>query len=600
MKFPYGIFDFREIITHRYFYCDRTHFIRTLEDTGNYLLFIRPRRFGKSLLLSMLEHYYDVALADQFHALFGHLRIGSQPTPLHNMFFILKWDFSCVDSTGTVQDIRKSLFDHVNARIRSFAMYYRSLLPGPIDIDPDNVINSIQSLMDTVRQTSYPVYLLIDEYDNFANEVMMDTLDGHKTYEALVYEKGPLKTLFKTVKSFSVSHGFARTFITGVSPIVLSDITSGYNIARNISLNTPFNALCGFEEHEVQSALTDIARSCNMAEHQATMTLDTMRTWYNGYVFAVNAREKVYNPTMVLYFLEAFRQFCSNPDQLLDANLAVDEAKLQYISQLPQGRQMILDLMQMDHCLELQTISDRFGIRQMLSDSGKGRAFMASLLYYFGMLTLAGKTEQGQLKLKVPNLVMRGLYVERLQEILLPEPVVRDDGRKAAEQLYMYGEMKPLCEFVEQRYFKVFHNRDYRWANELTVKTAFLTLLYNDILYVMDSEKEISRRYADLTMIRRSDMRHVKVYDILIEFKYVPLSEAGVSGEEAARLSLDALSALPAMKRTMSDALAQVAVYGDSLRHKYGDLNLLCYAVVTLGYERIWWQAVDSGQRLEG
>ena len=139
---------------------------------------------------------------------------------------------------------------------------------------------------------------------------------------------------------------------------------------------------------------------------------------------------------------------------------------------MSQGRQLILDLMQTDHSVELQSISDRFGIRQMLSDAGKDNMFLASLLYYFGVLTLAGKTEQGKLRLKVPNLVMRGLYVERLQQMLLPEPAMRDDGRLSAEKLYMYGDMQPLCEFVEQRYFKVFHNRDYRWANELTVKTA--------------------------------------------------------------------------------------------------------------------------------
>jgi hypothetical protein len=590
MKFPYGIFDFKEIITQHYFYCDRTHFIRTLEDTGNYLLFIRPRRFGKSLLLSMLEHYYDLALADRFDTFFGHLKIGQQPTPLHNRFFILKWDFSNVNPMGGALEIQKSLYKHINARIEGFLQKYKEYLPGSIHTDSDDALSSIESLIMAVSQTPYPIYLLIDEYDNFANDVMMDAPDDHKTYEALVYEKGPLKTLFKVVKSFSVSSGFARTFITGVSPVVLSDITSGYNIAENIYLNSVFNDLCGLVESEVQAAISGIVQSCQQDESRAMDALTMMRTWYNGYQFAATAKESVYNPTLVLYFLKIFQQTCAQPDQLLDSNLAVDEARLQYISQLNRGRQMILDLMQTDHHLELQSISDRFGIRQMLSNAGKGQIFLASLLYYFGMLTLAGKTEQGQLRLKVPNLVMRGLYVERLQEMLLPEAATRDDGRLAAEQLYMYGEMQPLCEFVEERYFKVFHNRDYRWANELTVKTAFLTLLYNDILYVMDSEKEISRRYADLTMIRRSDMRQVKVYDILIEFKFVPLSDAGVSGEEAGRLSVDALQAIPAMKEKMADALIQITAYGDAIHEKYGNLNLRRYAVVSLGYERIWWQ----------
>ena len=592
MKFPYSIFDFKEIVTKNYFYCDRTHFIRTLENTGNSLLFIRPRRFGKSLLLSMLAHYYDVAMEDQFQSLFGHLIIGRQPTPLRNKFFIMKWDFSNVNPMGGAIEIQKSLFNHINAAIRSFSVYYRQILPVGIEIDPGDAINSMQSMLDAVRQTSYPIYLLIDEYDNFANEVMMDMTTGLQIYESLVYEKGPLKTLFKVVKSLSVSNGFARTFITGVSPVVLSDITSGYNIAENIYLNPIFNTLCGFEESEVQTALSDIVQSCKLAESEMIDALDTMRTWYNGYQFSATAKELVYNPTLALYFMKAFQQTCTHPDQLLDANLAADEARLQYISGIPQGRQMILDMMQTDHCVEIRSISDRFGIRQMLSDTGKDHSFLASLLYYFGVLTFAGKTEQRKLRLKVPNLVMRGLYVERLQQLLLPEPAMRDEGRLTAENLYMYGDIQPLCDFVEQRYFKVFHTRDYRWANELTVKTAFLTLLYNDILYVMDSEKEISRRYADLTMIRRSDMRQVKVYDILIEFKFVPLSEVKLSGVKARKLSAKSLQAMPSMKEKMADAITQITAYGNALDTKYGDLNLRRYAVVSLGYERIWWQAV--------
>ena len=593
MKFPYGIFDFMEIVTQNYFYCDRTHFIHTLEDTGNSLLFIRPRRFGKSLLLSMLAHYYDVALADKFEALFGHLKIGKKPTPLHNKFFILKWDFSSIDPTGDAINIRRSLFDHINAQIERFYQKYQFVIPNPIRIDRDNAINSLESLITAVIQTPYPVYLLIDEYDNFSNEVMMDMATGLQIYESLVYEKGPLKTLFKVVKSLSVSNGFAKTFITGVSPIVLSDITSGYNIAENIYLSPQFNTLCGFEENEVEKALTDIVYSCKLAEDIVAHALQMMRTWYNGYRFAANAKEMVYNPTLAIYFLKYFQTTCTYPRQMLDANLSADRGKLEYFASLTTGRQILLDIINQGEGITIPDVVDRFGIREMLSDQSKDQEFLASYLYYFGVLTLEGLTETLQISLKVPNLLMKGLYLDRIKTMLLPEPAMRDAGRLTAEKLYMYGDMQPLCDFVEQRYFKVFHTRDYRWANELTVKTAFLTLLYNDILYVMDSEKEISRRYADLTMIRRSDMRQVKVYDILIEFKFVPLSEVKLSGGKARKLSAKALQALPAMKGKMADAITQVTAYGDALDIKYGDLNLRRYAVVSLGYERIWWQAVS-------
>jgi hypothetical protein len=491
---------------------------------------------------------------------------------------------------GGAIEIQKSLFNHINAAIRSFSIYYLHMLSERIEIDSDDAINSIKSMMDATRQTPYPVYLLIDEYDNFANEVMMDMSEGLKIYESLVYEKGPLKTLFKAVKSLSVSTGFARTFITGVSPVVLSDITSGYNIAEDIYLNPQFNTLCGFREEEFQSALSTIADHCQFDKNQVAPTLNMMRTWYNGYRFAADAREPVYNPTLALYFMKYFQQTCSCPRKMLDANLSTDRGKLEYFAELSAGSQMLLDIINNAESIVIPDVIDRFGIKEMLSANSKDQEFLASYLYYFGVLTLEGFSETLQMVLKVPNLVMKGLYLDRIKAMLLPEPAVRDAGRMAAEKLYMHGEMQPLCDFVEQRYFKVFNNRDYRWANELTVKTAFLTLLYNDILYVMDSEKEINRRYADLTIIRRPDMMQVKVFDLLIEFKFVSLADAGLSGEDAGALSLDALKSIPAMVEKMANTRIQVEQYGESLNRKYGNLNLKCYAVVSLGFERIWWE----------
>jgi len=205
---------------------------------------------------------------------------------------------------------------------------------------------------------------------------------------------------------------------------------------------------------------------------------------------------------------------------------------------------------------------------------------------------MGGQTELGKLILKVPNLVTQGLYVERIREMLLPEPMERDDGIWAAEQLYEKGEMSPLCEFIEQRFFKVFKNRDYRWANELTVKTAFLTLLYNDILYIMDSEIEVERSYSDLTMIIRPDMRKFNVFDILIEFKFVSLKQANLTGKKAKELRLDDLRKISSMRTNMKDAKKQLAFYGDKLEGKYKDLRLRRYGVVSLGFERLLWEEV--------
>ncbi|MCD4787106.1 MAG: ATP-binding protein [Desulfobacterales bacterium] len=588
MKFPYGISDFRSIIRENYFYCDRTDKIPLLENTKSQL-FIRPRRFGKSLVLSMLENYYDVVKKDEFEEIFGDLKIGKNPTDLRNSYFILKFDFSCVDPTGTAEDVKKALFNHINACIEEFYDFYNYKgyeLPQ-IKINFDDALYSLKSLISSVRRTPYPVYLLIDEYDNFANTMMMGVQRSEGRYEAIVHEEGPLRTFFKAVKASTSGSMFDRVFITGVSPVVMSDITSGYNIAKNIYFEPEFNDLCGFRHAELEDVITRIVNECGFEKEQIKEALDLMQTYYNGYVFSHTAEEAVYNPTLAIYFLEQFEKSCSYPREMLDTNLAVDDAKLEYIAQVPRGRDLLMKLMEKDQQVVASRISKRFGIKDMLTDKSRDNTFLASFLYYFGVLTIAGDTEDMEVILKVPNLVMMGLYVERIQKMLLPEPEDRDDGSDAAKLVYQKGDMAPLCRFMEERYFKVFHNRDYRWANELTIKTAFLTLLYNDIIYIMDSEKEIDRRYADLTMIIRPDKRYGKVFDVLIEFKFVKLKDVGMSAEQARELSEDELRRIPEIVKQMEDGEKQVKEYGEKLEQRHGNLRLQKFVVVALGFERV-------------
>jgi hypothetical protein len=588
MRFPYGVCDFHKIVTQFFFYCDRTGCIPLLEK-GEYLLFIRPRRFGKSLLLSTLFNYYDIARADEFDTLFGHLAIGKNPTPLHNHYLMLKWDFSCVDPFGNVGDIRRSLFNHINVCIEGFLKYYRDYDIQDVKVDPDDAIRSLHSLIFSVRMTKYPIYLLIDEYDNFANQVLMGVQQNkQKRYEALVFEEGPLRTLFKAVKSSTSESLFDRIFITGVSPVVMSDITSGYNIAKNIYLNPSYNDLCGFRSEEVAAAVDNVAHECGLPETERIDAIKMIQTWYDGYRFSAEAKMDVYNPTMMLYFLDALQESCTFPRDMLDENLSADGAKLDFIAQIPGGTQLLLDLFHENASVTITALAKRFGIRDLLNAAGKDKAFMVSLLYYFGVLTIDSLTEEGELLLRVPNVVMQKLYVERLAELLLPDSQERDDGKLAARTLYQKGNIEPLCIFVERKYFTVFHNPDYRWANELTVKTAFLTLLYNDILYIMDSEAEVGRQRVDLTMIIRPDMRRFTILDILIEFKYVSLADAGLSGKQAHALSVEELQSLPGMRQAMAEASEQARDYGRILEARHGNLRLRRYAVVALGFERLW------------
>lgn len=237
IKFPYGIGDFEKIITEDYFYIDRTDRIRLIEKLGETLLFLRPRRFGKSLLLSILENYYDVTKADRFEELFGHLAIGQQPTPSHNQYIILRWNFSLVDPHGELEAIQKSLYDHLNSGIYACARWYADLLPYNVQIDRSNALFSLESLLAAVRASSYKLYLLIDEYDNFANEVLMAGRAASTTrYQTFIEGEGMLKTVFKTNKAGTEGRGIDQVFLAGVSPIVMSDVTSGFNIFENLSL----------------------------------------------------------------------------------------------------------------------------------------------------------------------------------------------------------------------------------------------------------------------------------------------------------------------------------------------------------------------------
>ncbi|KPA14743.1 hypothetical protein MHK_005024 [Candidatus Magnetomorum sp. HK-1] len=593
MKFPYGISDFKEIISQKYFYCDRTYLIPLIENAGKSILFLRPRRFGKSLVLSMLENYYDIAKKDRFEELFGHLQIGQNPTPLHNKYFILKLDFSSIGTFGSTMDLQKFLMDYVNARIKKFSIDYKHLITQPIEINPGNAIVSIESLLSAVSHLETSIYVLIDEYDNFANELILNKkstdIEDKDPYTLFVKKDGPLKTLFKSLKSGTHSDGFDKTFITGVSPIVMSDITSGYNIAKNRYLDRRFHQLCGFTSAEVKKCIKSIVETCDIPDEMIEQAYALMKTYYNGHRFCIDANEHLYNPTLSLYFLEAFQDFCKFPKKMMDENLAVDTQKITYISELPIGENIVTKLSQKNATTETSELKERFGIDELLLDHSKDHQFVTSYLYYVGALTLAGETKKGRTALKIPNLLMKSLYIDRIIKMLLPDPGIRDAGKTAAEQIYTQGNIQPLCDFVVNHYFKILSNRDYAWANELTVKIAFLTLLYNSNLYIMDSEAEIDRRYTDLTMIIRPDKRYFEIFDVLIEFKYISLKTAGLTGETARKMDQTEVDKLPCVIESMNSAIQQAEQYADALKQKYAELRLKSFAVVALGFDRISW-----------
>jgi hypothetical protein len=289
--------------------------------------------------------------------------------------------------------------------------------------------------------------------------------------------------------------------------------------------------------------------------------------------------------------MEHFQETGHYPNNMLDENLAMDRGKITYISKLPGGERVILDALNSEQPLTIDRLAARFGVEDVVS-AVKDHTFMASLLYFFGVLTLGGQTPEHELILKIPNLVVRKLYVERIQEMLLPD-FNRNEAGQLAKVFYTTGELQPVCDFVEQRYFKVFDNRDYRWANELTIKTAFLTLLFNDLYYIMDSEPALARGYADLLMLRRPDLRQSRLLDMLIEFKYVSLPEVKLSGEAVRQCSRAELCALAPVQQKFAEAAAKLTSYRQTLEAAYGAaLCLHAYSVVAVGFERLAWVEV--------
>jgi len=384
IKFPYGIADFLRIRREGMVYVDRTAYLREVENLGDVLAFLRPRRFGKSLWLHTLATYYDLRYAGEFDEIFGGLAIHRRPTPLAHRYFILQWNFSRVTSRGDVGAIAASLRDHVLSRAKAFVSDYRHHLSDPVETDGSPQA-FLDSLLSAVRQTPYRLYLLIDEYDNFVNEVMARDV---ATYRALFDAGGPFKELMKSVKDSTEGLGLERVFVTGVSPVALNDLTSGFNTAEDVSLDPSLAGLCGFSEAELRDLLQAIAEERKLSPDQVDASIDMMRIWYNGYRFSEDADDLVYNPTIALFFLKNLYRHGKPPRALHDENLRTDQGKLAFLARSAAGTGVIEELAEGSGDIEIPQLLESFSLDDLTARLRRDANAVASFLYYMGLLTL--------------------------------------------------------------------------------------------------------------------------------------------------------------------------------------------------------------------
>lgn len=582
LKLPYSLADFYRIRTQGYLYVDRTAHLHDLEALGDALLFLRPRRFGKSLWLDTLRCYYDLRFEGEHDRLFEGLAIGHEPTPLAHRYFVMSWDFSEIGEQGGAAEIGRRLNDYLNSQITLFLQDYTGALPA-VTLH-SNATDSLRHVLAAVSATPYKLYLLIDEYDNFINEVMVSDTD---VYRSLVRAEGPVKAVFKSIKAAMRGKGLERVFLTGVSPVGLNDLSSGFNIARDVSRHPRLAALCGFTEAEVrQQFLEPMVAAGSLASERIEEALESMHDWYNGYRFSADAEEAMLNPTNCIYLLQELQELGRYPEQLYDRNLAIDETKLAFLSQSPAGEQLVSDLAESDGAIEILGLESQISVEDLLARLGDDRRFIASLFFYQGLLTLESSAQ----RLRIPNLVVKKLYLDRLLRLRLGGREDRNRAEEIVLEFFQEGDLEPLLEFVESKLFPALSTRDSAGMREVALKTLLLSLLFDDRRYTVFSELEIGHGHADLCLLRRPVPAAAELSHLLFELKYVPRKKTGLSGAELRARSKTELCALGPVVEALIQAREQLSRYRESFATRFGEeeaSRLRCHVVVAVGLERL-------------
>ena len=511
LKMPYGISNYEELVTENYYYVDKTKYIEKLEELPEKrIMFLRPRKFGKTLFTSVLENYYDKNKKESFEKLYGNTYIGKNPTKLKNSYCILRFNFSGIN-TENEETTMKGFKEKVTISIEGFTKKYGI----EFYINPEQTVEGMtRSLIEAfkIQKPQEKIYIIIYEYDHFANELL-----GFNTeqFRNLVSKNGKVRKWYEILKE-GTETVVDRIFITGVAPITLDSLTSGFNIGTDITQDEEFNEMIGFTEEE----LKEILKNQEISLKEQEKIIPIMKENYDGYKFCLKAKNQIYNSNMCLYFLSRYIRLGEIPDKLIDTNIASDYSKI--------GK--MLDLCKGENRLEIlrKTVQGEPIVNTIIEKFNPAIEFtendMISMLYYLGYLTISGELV-GIPELTIPNKVMKEIYADYFMQMMDKEAEFRIDNNANQEiliQLAKEGRIDKIVEILKI-YLNNLSNRDLIKFDEKYIKLIFYCIAMNIKAYSTKSEMEVNRNYPDILLVPRDSSKGYKA--VMVEFKYIKKGE---------------------------------------------------------------------------
>ena len=529
-RIPYGMQNWEDLRLSNYYYVDKTRFIPEIEAANRYFFFIRPRRFGKSLLMSMLCQYYDVRKAPLFERLFGDLWIGRHPTPEHNTYLVLYLNFSAF--SGGLDGYKKRMDGYCRIQFEGFVEDYADRLPADaLEVlrNEEGAANQLSALVRLCDKAGQQIYLFIDEYDHFTNTILSDPGTEHD-YKSETHGTGAYRGLFNAIKAGAVT-SIKRLFITGVRPVTMDDLTSGFNIGTNYTMEPEFNAMVGFTEQEVRQML-DYYRQHFTFRHTTDELIEIMKPWYDNYCFSVKSLDEppMYNSDMVLYFVYFYTKDRGQlPEDMLDTNIRTDYNKLRMLIRKDRGFEHDASVIQ--HIVETGTITSDLR-RSFPSEGITDPDNFVSLLYYFGLLTIAGRGGLKGIKFRIPNQVVReqmyGYLTAAYRENDLS--VEEQERRQLMADMALDGEWRPFFEHISATLKRFASQRDKQkgeaFVHGFTLSQTCMTKLYLPVSELDAGVRDRSGRgsggYADIYLQPMLGIYPDIEHSYVLELKYLP------------------------------------------------------------------------------